>query len=52
MGLFNNTDTKEFKVPMRINAKTDIRAQASATTDDTAFSSSFELLLLDNAITC
>lgn len=50
IGLFNNADTKEFKIPMKVDAKTDIRTNASATTINTAFSSSFEMLLLDNAV--
>ena len=50
MGLFNNTDTRKFKVPLKINAKTDIKTNASATANSTAFSSSFEVILLDSAI--
>ena len=50
VGLFNNSVQTEFKVPLKVTAKSDIRTNASAAVNATAFSAAFEMLLLDNAV--
>jgi hypothetical protein len=50
VGLFNNEQQRVYQVPLKINAKSDIRMNASAAVNGTAFDGSFDLLLLDNAV--
>jgi hypothetical protein len=50
MGLFNAMHTHEYKVPQKVDAQSDIKMNASAAVNGTAFSGAFDLLLLDNAI--
>lgn len=49
-GIFNNYRDRDFKVPLKATEKTDIKVNASAVTNSTAFSATFDLILLDNAV--
>ncbi|WP_455218607.1 hypothetical protein [Kaarinaea lacus] len=50
LGLVNDNRQRDYLVPQKIPQKTDIKTQASAAGNDTAFSCTFDIVLLDNHI--
>lgn len=50
VGLFNDSRERFYSVPLKISAKSDIKVNASAVTNNTAFSAAFDLILLNNDV--
>jgi hypothetical protein len=50
LGLLNSSRERDYHIPIKIPEKTDIKTQASAAGIGTAFSCTFDILLLDNHI--
>jgi hypothetical protein len=50
IGLFNDNDQRMYQIPLKINARSDVKMNASAAVNGAAFTGSFDILLLDNAV--